>query len=339
MSPEPYVRGQAFAFMAILVAAAVLGPPWAALTVAAVASLIALGLGVKYRSDVRAASAERPAHRERPDLIVAGDARTAFGIALATSGALVATGFEEPDIGLAPATPALVAVAAAGVYVSSLFDWYVILPRVSGLLGRRPCRDETAADRYPSTWRGTTRWWYIHRTVAALLLRFGLSYAAVFSLRQVLDFPFAAGLVAGAFLGFLAPYLRAAPLAARQAAHPSVVVGQTADMYRTEARVNVPVGRWSFGIPGLGRRPLEEILVRAYVIDVSVEGIHVAGAAEREGPAPRGGNHGFQRHARTVALRDAPGSSPSARPFTGCEVECSGINWYCIENPECFKEK
>jgi hypothetical protein len=41
-----------------------------------------------------------------------------------------------------------------------------------------------------------------------------------------------------------------------------------------------------------------------------------------------------------MEVRDARPSEPErAKPFSGCKGGCSGINWYCIENPRCFAPK
>lgn len=101
MSPEPVVRWHAFAVAVALVAAAILGSPIAALACGGVVTLIAWGLNVKYRHDVRKAANQAlrralsenpperstedlrvPWHRERLDLIVAGDARSPLGSGL-----------------------------------------------------------------------------------------------------------------------------------------------------------------------------------------------------------------------------------------------------------------
>ncbi len=171
MSPEPYVRWQALALAGLLVAAAVLASPRAALILAVVSGVIARALYVRYRGDVVAAGTTTPGHRERLDLIVAGDARAALGIGIIAGAILVGLNVDAVQIGAATATPVLLAAAAAGVYLSSLVDWYIILPRISGQLGVRPCRDQNGRHpRLPKTWRETTRWWFHHRIAAALSL-------------------------------------------------------------------------------------------------------------------------------------------------------------------------
>jgi hypothetical protein len=59
-------------------------------------------------------------------------------------------------------TPRLVAaaiiatsLAAPVVFASTLCDWYLILPRLSGLVGRAPCQEARRA-----RWRALTQFWY-----------------------------------------------------------------------------------------------------------------------------------------------------------------------------------
>src|ERR1043165_5483738 len=119
-------------------------------------------------------------------------------------------GFHERpiDIGLSVWSPLLVAVAFAGVYLSSLVDWFVILPRISGMLGPRPCRaSELRHPRFPHTWRETTRYWLVHRSVAFLLLRFGLGYALALTLHRYISVRGGVTIVVGATFGLFGSYL------------------------------------------------------------------------------------------------------------------------------------
>lgn len=346
MSPEPYVRAQAFALAAVLVIAAVLGSPLAALICAGVASLIAWGLAAKYHRDVLAAGGATPRHRERLDLIVAGDARTALSVGLATGAVLVTEGFEVPDVGIATATPILLAVAVSAVYLSSLVDWYLILPRISGQLGVRPCRPDSGDHaRFPKTWRETTRWWYVHRIAAALLLRFGLSFALTLSINEYLDLPGGATIVAAAALGGFASYMAAVPRAFFQAGHPTLIVGRTIRRRKTE---RPPLRRSTFmghtiRIPGLKRRPVGPQGPREYVFDVALESVQLVRASTREKAVPRDRNGAliYERDPRKVLLKEVTAAEPTPadRAFSGCDGQCSGINWYCVENPRCFDPK
>jgi hypothetical protein len=343
VSPVPYVRGQALVLAVLLLAAAVLGAPAPTLAVACVAALSARGLYVKYCRDVLAAGTPVPDHRERLDLIVSGDARAALGVAIVGSALLVGSDFTPPDIGVAAASPVLLAGACAAVYLSSLVDWYVILPRISGQLGFRPCRDENGRHpHFPRTWRETTRWWYIHRIAAALFLSFGMSFAITLTIRRYVEFPggtFVVGSIAGAGL---AAYRQAAFRAFFQAGHPTFIVGRTVRRQTAKRR---PLGAFAVGtrklrIPGFKKDPVGPLGPREYVYDIALEGVQLVGARERERGVPRGadGNVSYESDPEKVLLKHI-GTVKPAKPFAGCETCCSGINWYCIENPRCFEPK
>lgn len=346
MSPEPYVRGQALVLACLLVVAAALGSPVAALACAGVSALAAWALHAKYRRDLLTARVEVPRHRERLDLIVAGDARASLVAGVAVSAVLVAFAIEPPEAGVARATPVLLAVVAAAVYVSSLCDWYVVLPRVSGLLGARPCRRHGGEPpSFPSTWRETTRWWYIHRVVAAVILRFGLAYAVVLTAGHHLSLSRTTSVVVGAAVGVcFAAYLQAVPWAIWQAGHVTLSVGQTVRRRKVE-RVprTLTVFRSTVRIPFLKRRVIGSPRPREYVYDVAVEGVQLAQVSARERAVPRDplGGVVYERELAKVELRDvrACEPEPDETPFSGCDGTCSGINWYCIENPRCFEPK
>ena len=339
------MRGQALVLAILLVAAAALGSPVAALACAVTGALAAWTLHARYRGDVLLARAEIPPHRERLDLIVAGDARAALAAGVIAGALLTAFQIEPPRSGVAPLTPVLLAVVASVVYLSSLVDWYVILPRVSGLLGARPCRaHDVEHPRFPKTWRETTRWWYIHRIVAALVLRFGLSFAIVLSVGRHLALPHGASVVASAAVGSFAAYLQAVPSAVYQAGHPTLIVGRTVrrrSVQRTSRTITLL--RRTLRIPWLKRRTAGALRPREYVYDVALEAVQLAPAWAREGAIPRGQDGGvaYERDPAKLELRDLRASTPEPAdlPFAGCEGRCSGINWYCIENPRCFEPK
>jgi hypothetical protein len=347
MSPEPYVRAQAGALGLALLVVALQGPAVAALICTGVTAAVAGVLYLRYRGDLRAARVDVvPQHRERLDLIVAGDVRAALAAGAVAGGLMFILSVEQPDLGIAPASAVLLGATAAVILLSSLVDWYVILPRISGLLGIRPCREpDTDFRRRPQTWREVTRWWYVHRIIAALVLRFGLSFAISLTVSQHVDLPFGASIVAGAAVGFLAAYVAAVRKAAWQAGHPSLIVGRTVRRRSVERvpRMITVLGR-RVKLPYLTRAEVGETRPREYVYDVSLEAVQLAAAAKYEGEGvPRYDKDGkmiFERDPAKVLVRDVEASGPEPdEPFAGCDGRCSGINWYCIENPRCFATK
>jgi len=342
MSPEPYVRAQAFALAALLLAETLLGSPLGGLIVCAACAFVSIGLRAWYRSDILMARVDVPAHRERLDRIVDGDLQTVLAVGFAAGGIMVGFGVPAIDSGLARTTPLLISIAAAAVYLSSLVDWYVILPRISGMLGARPCRNEREHHpRFPHTWRDTTRWWFVHRIVAALALRFGLAYALTLSLRRYILVPEGTEIVAGAALGFLAAYVKAVPAAGMQVGHPTMIVGDTVRRFEsTRAARRLRLFGLSIPLPLKRRVESGTRSPREWVYDVALEGIQVVRAAERERDAPRttDGLIEYEDRPRKIRLQDLDRCEPS-RSFRGCEGRCSGINWYCIENLRCFESK
>lgn len=344
MSPEPYVRYQALAVALLLVAAATLGSPLAALCCALGGTLLAVGLYSKYRRDVTTARMRVPRHRERLDAIVSGDARAALGIGVTLSAALVAFEVQPPQDAVPALSLVLLALVAEAIYVSSLMDWFVILPRISGQLGIRPCRSDADHARFPKTWRETTRWWYIHRIIAALVVRFGLSFALSAAVAEHVDLPGGATVVAGAAVGSLAAYVAAVPRAVfHGGGHPTMIVGDTIRLRKTERLplATIEFGRHTLRIPGFRRRTQGRFGRRLYVYDIALEQVQVVPASKREKapPVDDDGRVKYERRPEKVLLKHAHEVKPAERPFKGCAQECSGISWYCIENPRCFDPK
>lgn len=189
-----------------------------------------------------------------------------------------------------------------------------------------------------------TRWWYIHRIVAAVVLRFGLSLAVALTLTHHIAVPHGAGLVAGALVGGFASYLAAAWDAFWQAGHLTLIVGRTVERHEVTRvpRVIEVLGR-ELRPPFLTEGLAGRIQQREYVFDVALEGVQLAPAEPREGvDVPRHGDGRvfYERDPAKLLVKDIGASQPRpAEPFAGCRGRCSGVNWYCIENPRCFKNK
>lgn len=330
MSPLPYVRAHATVLATLLIASGVLGASLLALLCAIGSAAGAALLNMRYRHDVAIAGASIPPHRARLDDVVANDAMAALVPATLLIVVSWVIGLDPSGDGAATARTAIgfLAVAAAAIYLSSLVDWYVILPRVSGQLGARPCRDRDPRFPFPHSWKEVTRWWYIHRIVATLAFRFLLAAAIAAVLGQFIGFGEEAKILAGLVLGVFATYLSTLSSAVFQGAQPKLLVGEAVIVKPRPRRQ-----RW----PPFSKVYPPELDGRQYVIDVSVEGIHMTAAAPREQPdlpEPR-----FVREADRLALVNHDSARLSTQEFSGCAHRCSGINWYCIENPRCFEAK
>jgi hypothetical protein len=306
----------AAALCVLLLAATVLGAPVFALASATVAAVFSFALWRKYRRDLALVNLQPPPHRERLDLLVAGDARAALLAPLVLATFVLATSAPLPEVAsYVRNAMAVVAFVSVVVFGSSLCDWYVILPRVTGMLGMRPCREDGRFKTFPGTWREVTRWWYIHRIVAAFFLVYGLALALGL---------LAAGLMGAAspwvdlsltvVLGTFGAYRKALLPAVKEAAHPRLIVGQTVCSRFGERR---------------------------YVYDVAMEGVQHVSAEKFEQWAeqmPSDRTPKFEARPERIALAavDEMGDAPR---YSGCDRRCAGISWYCIENDDCFKVK
>jgi len=330
MSPLPYVRAHAVVLAVLLLASGVLGASLLALLCALAAATAAALLNLRYRHDVKVTQASIPPHREKLDDVVANDAMAALGPATLLVAASWAAGIGPDGDAAATARIAVgfLAIAAATIYLSSLVDWYVILPRVSGQLGPRPCRDRDPQFPFPHSWKEVTRWWYIHRIVATLAFRFLLAAAIAAVLGQFIGAGEQAKILAGLVLGIFATYVSTLSSAVFQGAQPKLLVGETV--------IVTPRPRRQWWPPFTKVYP-PALAGRQYVIDVSVEGIHMTAAAPRELPDPPGPR--FVCEADRLALVNHDSARLSPREFSGCADRCSGINWYCIDNPRCFEAK
>jgi hypothetical protein len=119
-----------------------------------------------------------------------------------------------------------------------------------------------------------TRWWYIHRIIAALALRFGLSFAISLTVSRHMEIPYGASIVAGAAIGFLASYVAAVRKAVWQAGHPSLIIGRTVRRFAVERRpLKITVLGRKLKLPYLTRAEVGEMRPREYVYDVSLEAV------------------------------------------------------------------
>lgn len=339
----PNVRGQALVLTILLIAAAALGARWEAGAFAVGIAVGGLALRWKYLHDLDRTTSVLPPHRERLDLLVTSDLRMATLLGLAVSTTLLLADSGVPDgVGTARSMVVTLTATVTVIYLSSLVDWYVILPRISGQLGARPCRSHLAGQEpgtWPRTWRGTTQWWYYHRLLAAVTFRFGLSYALALAISGVVTYSVDVRIATIGALAVFAEYspLRLAP-ATRESMHPELFVGRTVHRIRHERRVRWEKRIGPFTLSALNRKTPTPAFTseREYVYDVAAEGVQLVPAGLREGKAVP---DDFEREPLRIQLKDVDEVIPGEPPFSGCEGRCSRINWYCIENPRCFETK
>jgi hypothetical protein len=306
----------AFVTCVLLIATVVLGGGVFVLVAAGFLALFAFGLWGKYRRDVLLAEVKVPPHRSRLDVLVAGDARASllaplvlvvFALMMAPHIPHVASYVHDS---LATVTFVLVVV-----YGSSLSDWYVTLPRMTGLLGPRPCRRDGVFKTFPRTWREVTRWWYFHRIVADFVLVYGVALAV--------------GMVAAGLTGASSPWVDLS----------FTVVFGTLGAYKKA--IWPALMEWMHPHLLVGATVANRFNERRYVYDVAIEGVQVVSAEEYEGRGERLGSNErpkYEDEPEWVPLAQVA-EMRQAAPYTGCERRCAGISWYCIENEDCFRPK
>ena len=315
------------------------------------ASLLAVCVGIaallwlsamhlKYLHDLRVTDSVLPPHRKRLDRVVSRDPLMVVVPATLFS-SLFLFGVLDPisDRAAVYGAASALALTALAVWGSSLVDWYLILPRISGQLGHRPCRaaEEEEWFPFPYTWKEVTRWWYIHRVAVALAFRLGLSAAIAAVLAALTGFEVLARAAAGLVMLMFGAYavlamIRGSTLAKEigQAGHAKGIVGQTVTVDRRPGRRR---------LRNLWRKASALQIVGLYlVIDVALESIQLAEVESRE-KADLPPRTRFEKNFESVPLANVDAIRQGKPQFTGCRGRCSGINWYCIENPHCFHPK
>ncbi len=204
-----------------------------------------------------------------------------------------------------------VTVGAVGVFLSSLVDWYVILPKVSGLAGPAPCECAGGA-----RWKYTTDIWYFHRSAATALV-----YLVATGIPSYMGGTAkGSGIVAWGIVAVIVAtvggyFFRAMFLAGWYAFNPPILVGD---------QIFVHVAEEGEGDVAMRRR-------RAYVVDVSLQGAKYK--ILHDGRYV--GGRFIDKDDGNVPNHKLPGSKAPRKegePLCG-KNNCTGVNWYCRFNP------
>jgi hypothetical protein len=334
LSPLPYIRSQVIALGLLIVLGGAFDAATLAVSIGFASLLWLLAMHLKYLGDLKKTQAAVPPHRAALDRVVTRD--PLFTIVPATLlAALFLFGQIQPvvdEVAVHGAASALMP-AAMVIWGSSLVDWYVILPRISGQLGSRPCRSavESPEFPFPGTWKEVTRWWYVHRIVAALAFRVGLSTALAVVIGDISGLHEEARWFAGvAMLLFSGYAISTLARGTRQVGHAKGIVSETVRVAHRPPKRR----KW---LPLLKLEPLE-LDGRFFVVDIAIESVQLIAAETYESATlPRPDK--FARHPDEVPLENIKAIRQEPRKFSGCEGRCSGVNWYCIENPRCFDPK
>jgi hypothetical protein len=269
------------------------------------------GLAFVYRRWRRLLS--RRSSRAALDPLVVRQWSSSGLAALGCSIALWASG-AEPLVGTPLVLKVLlvcVTVAATAVFVSSLIDWYWILPRVSGVVCPAPC--EAPGHEY---WTYLTNHWIFHRVIAELFVSGAIVAWPTAMAGETMGSAQAlwgvGAVIATGSIAYREKFVVAAILNAGDA---RTKVG---DVVRIRHEVDEE-DRWSW----------------AYVLDVSLRGAKIVlleGLSFGGRPFDRKGDFLM---ASDAALAAAPRSYEAklchfSRRDDG---HCSGVNWYCRNNP------
>ena len=196
-------------------------------------------------------------------------------------------------------------VAASAIYVSSLVDWYWVLPKIAGMVGLAPC-ERAGGDHFA----GVTKVWFFHRAAATTIVTFVLAAVPGY-MAGATGAKGAAStgwVVLGAALaiGYNSVNNGLTP-AFRNAFNPRFIVG---DIIRVRAD------------------PEDRKLQDAYVVDVSIAGLKYKLKSALSDPAAfthRGTLLPMEAIARTSHARHAKPVCPNVG-------QCRAVNWYCFRN-------
>jgi hypothetical protein len=267
-----------------------------ALVVVTLVGIAALAVAVPYglarRSPGAAACLTAPRWRADDALVLYA---WVAGVCASLATAVVVLTADDPLVG-SPDRIAFdvgfgaLAVAIGTVLASSLIDWYYVLPSISGLVRRPPCRD------HERDWAGLTQAWFVHRWVATVAVIAGLvlalgAFVGAIAYHLTLDLLDGVGqqeqVKLAATIGAVVVALAAQAIAITKGL-TRTVAGDYLDALRTITRLAL---RPDFSVGDYIRVKLASgEAYEGYVLDVAVEGIKVIPgwwASRPQGRAPR----------------------------------------------------
>jgi hypothetical protein len=198
-------------------------------------------------------------------------------------------------------------IISSGVFVSSLVDWYWILPRLAGLGGYpAPCEDSGSEQ-----WSSITSVWYFHRAAATALVAAVATGIPIYMTSITDDgAQHAAWDIAVLAVGGLAGFFSRQSLrAGYYAFNPPIHVGDA---------VRVRLDRYDF-------EPHD-----VYIADVALQGSkfkELQSCEYRGRPFRKKGDGDPIDNATLKRVKPLPDCGPP------CGKRCTGVNWYCRNNP------
>lgn len=271
-----------------------------------------------------------PSHRARLDFIVRAQVLGCVALVALVVASGVAVHVGHRTHGYIEFIDAAVLIAWLAVWLSSLIDWYWVLPRLAGFgledrnapVKERRHRPMPCQDPHNPTWNSVTKVWLFHRGIATLFFIGGLAGIPGYLSAATHNKTFAVvmGITTLGVPAVMSEQAAAAVKALRNGLNPVAPVGSI-------IRV----------------RMLEEVSV--YLVDVSLQGSkfkQLAGAAGRS----------EAREARWTRKSDGPQiPNDVLTSFTMAKVEedakatcgypgpsetCTCINWYCRYNEKAY---
>jgi hypothetical protein len=214
-------------------------------------------------------------------------------------------------------------VLVATVYLSTLVDWYYILPRVSGLVTEPPCRSSPNRE-----WVSVARNWYLHRWFASMFTIVCIAvflwsvtyYPLIYFMRNVNPTLQLAASLAGPLVVFVVAGFRGdLHQVVQYQQNPIIALGQIVKVYGESFEPPSLADRIRQASPP-SRQPLY------YVVDVSVQGMKLKGVRS----VTTYGRQPFYPNKEDKIIN--PKDASDQQPFEGCAESCSGVNWYCDNN-------
>lgn len=305
MRPRDVLWVLAVLLIAALVALTLRGFAQTALVLGDGVTLFGLALEISYL--IRRRPTRVLAHRRRLDwhvrmqLVTIAVGSTGLGV-LGNGSAL------RPSSPVVEALVIGVVVAASSIYVSSLVDWYWIMPKIGGMTrsGLIPCVDPGG-----ETWSNMTGLWHFHRAAATALVTAVLAAVPGYLAGRTGTggTESAAWVLVGSVLAIGYNAVSSGMIASfGQSLNPAVRVG---DVHWIRARVR------------------EEELTQAYVVDVSTQGVKYKLRRDVDADDPvfqtKGLSMSFDELRRTDPIDDP-------EPFCPHVTQCRAANWYCFRN-------
>jgi hypothetical protein len=266
--------------------------------------VICVGLYASYRITARAPFRPIPPHRQALDQLVERQSLCAGAAGLLS---LAAVNFA--NIGPFHVTRILVAILAAAVigsiivFLSSIVDWWWILPRIAGIFRPAPCQCEGGEH-----WTGVTSIWLFHRGLATVVVSGALTSVPAYMATTTTGHTATAYTVAaGVFGGTLAAFFSGAFVALYLCLSPKVRIG---DRVAVDTR-------------------------SAYVMDVEVSGVSYKLLDEQghytKDPfkVKKAGSYSLTDISHHHTLEDNLTPLCSLGDSAG---SCTGVNWYCRWN-------